>query len=212
MLASHRVLKTAKHAAVGAGLTLLVTAGAGFAQVQPPVRITGTIERADNGALTIRPYEGGGTFKVDLTDKATVFVVKKASLADLKPGAFIGVGAMPQPDGSQRAIQVTVFAESQRGLGEGSRPWDRMPNSTMTNATVAETVGNVDGRMLTVKYNGGEKKIVVPPDATILAYSTGDRAELKVGAHVAIPKVKHKLNGSLEADRINVGRGEVMPR
>ena len=119
---------------------------------------------------------------------------------------------MPQPDGSQRAIQVTVFAESQRGTGEGFRPWDRMPNSTMTNATVAETVGSVDGPMLTVKYKDGEKKIVVPPDATILAYSAGERSDLKVGARVAILRVKQKLNGALEADRINVGRGDVVPR
>ncbi len=196
----------------GTALAVLLGTGAAVAQLQQVQRITGTIERVNDGALTIRPYEGGGTFDVDLTDKATVFAVSKATLADLKPGAYIGVGAMPQADGSQRAIQVTVFAESQRGTGEGFRPWDRMPKSTMTNATVAETVGGVDGHMLTVKYKDGEKKIVVPPDATILAYSVGERAELKVGAHVAITRVKHKLNGSLEADRINVGRGDVVPR
>jgi hypothetical protein len=178
----------------------------------PPPRIAGTVERVDDGLLVVRPYEGGGTFEVDLTRNAAVFAVSKGTMADLKPGAFIGVGAMPQPDGSQRAIQVTVFAESQRGLGEGFRPWDRLPNSTMTNATVAETVGSVDGPMLTIKYQGGEQKIVVPPDATILAYSAGDRSEVKVGAHVAMIGVKRKLNGTLEAARINVGRGDVLPR
>ena len=178
----------------------------------PPPRIAGTIERVDDGLLVVRPYEGGGTFEVDLIKDAAVFAVSKGTMADLKPGAFIGVGAMPQPDGSQRAIQVTVFAESQRGLGEGFRPWDRLPNSTMTNATVAETVGSVDGPMLTVKYKGGEQKIVVPPDAAILAYSAGDRGEIKVGAHVAMIGVKRKLNGTLEAGRINVGRGDVLPR
>lgn len=178
----------------------------------PPPRIAGTIERVDEVGVLIRPYEGGGTFEVELTKNVAVFTVSKGTMADLKPGAFIGVGAMPQADGSQRAIQVTVFAESQRGTGEGFRPWDRMPNSTMTNATVAETVASVEGQMLTVKYKDGEKKIVVPPDATILAYAAGDRGELKVGARVAIVRAKRKLNGALETDRINVGRGDVVPR
>ncbi len=197
---------------VAVALLLAGIAGAAAQLPPPPPRIVGIVERVDETGVLIRPYEGGGTFDVELTKNAAVFGVSKGTLADLKPGAFIGVGAMPQPDGSQRAIQVTVFAESQRGTGEGFRPWDRMPNSTMTNATVAETVGSVDGPMLTVKYKDGEKKIVVPPDATILAYSAGERSDLKVGARVAILRVKQKLNGALEADRINVGRGDVVPR
>ena len=197
---------------VAVALLLAGIAGAAAQLPPPPPRIVGIGERVDETGVLIRPYEGGGTFDVELAKNAAVFGVSKGTLADLKPGAFIGVGAMPQPDGSQRAIQVTVFAESQRGTGEGFRPWDRMPNSTMTNATVAETVGSVDGPMLTVKYKDGEKKIVVPPDATILAYSAGERSDLKVGARVAILRVKQKLNGALEADRINVGRGDVVPR
>ena len=197
---------------VAVALLLAGIAGAAAQLPPPPPRIVGIVERVDETGVLIRPYEGGGTFDVELAKNAAVFGVSKGTLADLKPGAFIGVGAMPQPDGSQRAIQVTVFAESQRGTGEGFRPWDRMPNSTMTNATVAETVGGVEGQMLTVKYKDGEKKIVVPPDATILAYSAGERGELKVGAKVAILRVKQKPNGALEADRINVGRGDVVPR
>lgn len=199
---------------VSVAVALLLAGAVGAVAQLPstPPRIAGTIERVDEAGVLIRPYEGGGTFEVELTKNAAVFTVSKGTMADLKPGAFIGVGAMPQADGSQRAIQVTVFAESQRGLGEGFRPWDRMPNSTMTNATVAETVASVDGPRLTVKYKDGEKKIVVPPDATILAYAAGDRGELKVGAKVAIVRAKRKLNGALEADRINVGRGDVVPR
>ena len=194
-------------------MMLLWSGAVAVAQLpSPPPRIAGTIERVDEAGVLIRPYEGGGTFEVELTKNVAVFAVSKGTMADLKTGAFIGVGAMPQADGSQRAIQVTVFAESQRGLGEGFRPWDRMPNSTMTNATVAETVASVDGPMLTVKYKDGEKKIVVPPDAAILAYSAGERSELKVGAKVAIVRAKRKLNGALETDRINVGRGDVVPR
>jgi hypothetical protein len=104
-----------------------------------------------------------------------------------------------------------VFAPVQRGVGDGHRPWDR-PGSTMTNGAVADTVAGVDGPMLTVKYKDGEKKIIVPPDATILAYVVGDKSELKPGAHVAIIGALKKPDGSLEAKRINVGRGEVVPR
>jgi len=175
------------------------------------MRVTGTIEAADANSITVRALEGGGTNKVTLTPDAKVFGVSTTTLAEVKPGAFIGVGATPNADGSQRAIRVTVFAESQRGLGEGFRPWDRAPHGTMTNATVAETVKGVDGQVLTVKYKGGDKRIVVPPDARILAYSVGDRSELKVGAHVAILRAKRKLDGSWEADRVNVGRGSVIP-
>jgi len=175
------------------------------------MRITGTIEAADANSITVRALEGGGTNRVFLTPDAKVFGVSAATLAEVKPGAFIGVGATPNADGSQRAIRVTVFAESQRGLGEGFRPWDRAPHGTMTNATVAETVKGVDGPMLTVTYKGGEKRIVVPADARILAYSVGARDELKIGAHVAILRAKRKLDGSWEADRVNVGRGGVIP-
>jgi len=195
---------------IALALSLLPLAAA--AQPAPTQRIAGTIERAEGHSIVVRPLEGGGTFEIDLTDNVAVFGVSKASLADIKPGAFIGVGAMPQPDGSQRAIQVTVFAESQRGSGEGHRPWDARPNATMTNATVSETVASVDGQVVTVKYKDGEKKIVVPADAAILAYSASDMSELKPNAHVAILRAKRKLNGSLEADRVNVGRGDVIPR
>jgi hypothetical protein len=175
------------------------------------MRVTGTIEAADANSITVRALEGGGTNKVALTRDAKVFGVATTTLAEVKPGAFVGVGATPNADGSQRAIRVTVFAESQRGLGEGFRPWDRAPHGTMTNATVAETVKGIDGQVLTVKYKGGDKRIVVPPDARILAYSVGDRSELKVGAHVAILRAKRKLDGSWETDRVNVGRGGVIP-
>jgi hypothetical protein len=192
---------------------LLLIASPALAQPFAPetMRITGTIEAADATSITVRALEGGGTHRVFLTKDAKVFGVSATTLAEVKPGAFIGVGATPNPDGSQRAIRVTVFAESQRGLGEGFRPWDRAPKGTMTNATVAETVAGVDGQVVTVKYKDGEKRIVIPPGARILAYAPGDRAELKAGAEVAILRAKRKLDGTWEADRVNVGRGGVIP-
>jgi hypothetical protein len=189
----------------------LLAAGAAFAQQPPSVRVSGSVESFDGHVLAIKSAKLGEV-KVNLTDNVAVFGVSKATIADVKPGAFIGVGAMPQADGSQRAIQVTVFAEVQRGLGEGFRPWDARPNSTMTNGAVDKTVGSVDGQVMMVKYKGGEQKIVVPPDARILSYAVGDKGELKPGAHVAIIRALKKSDGSLEANRVNVGRGEVVPQ
>jgi hypothetical protein len=176
-----------------------------------PVRVAGTVESFDGQVLAVKSPKLGEV-KVNLTANATVFGVAKATLADVKPGSYIGVGAMPQPDGSQRAMQVTVLAESQRGLSEGHRPWDAKPNSTMTNGTVDQTVAGVDGQVLTVKYRDGEKKIIVPPDAAIQAYVVSDKSELKPGAHIAIVRAVKKPDGSLETDRVNVGRGEVVPQ
>jgi hypothetical protein len=181
------------------------------AQQPQTVRVSGTVESFDGHVLTIESAKLGEV-KVNLVGNATVFGVAKATIADVKPGSYVGVGAMPQPDGSQRAIQVTVMAESQRGLSEGHRPWDARPNSTMTNGSVDQTVESVDGRTMIVKYKGGEQKIVVPPDAVIRAYALGDASELKPGAHVAIIRALKKPDGLLEANRVNVGRGEVVPQ
>jgi hypothetical protein len=188
----------------------LICANAGLAQPAASQRIAGTVERVEGRSLSVKAADGASV-TIELAGKAAVFDVSKATLADLKPGSFIGVGAMPQADGSQRAIQVTIFAESQRGTGEGHRSWNR-PNSTMTNGTVDATLASVDGQVLTVKYRDGEKKIVVPPDAVILIYSTGDIRELKPGAHVAFSRATKKADGVFEADRVNVGHGEVIPR
>jgi hypothetical protein len=188
----------------------LVAAGA-LAQQPQTVRVSGTVESFDGQVLAIKS-EKLGEVKVTIAGNAAVFGVSKATIADIKPGAFIGVGAMPQPDGSQRAIQVTVFAEVQRGQGEGHRPWDAKPNSTMTNGAVDQTVTSVDGEVAMVKYKGGEQKIVIPPDATILAYAVGDKTDLKPGANVAVLRAVKKPDGSLETNRVNVGRGGVVPK
>ncbi|MET0873547.1 MAG: hypothetical protein WBV43_15115 [Pseudolabrys sp.] len=193
--------------------TIIVVAAASgaFAQQPAAVRVVGAVESFDGNVLSVKS-EKLGEVKINLTADATVFGVTEATVADIKPGAYIGVGATPQPDGSLRAVQVTVLAESQRGLSEGHRPWDARPNSTMTNGTVDQTVASVDGRVVIVKYKDGEKKIIVPPDARILAYQAGDKSELKPGAHIAIVRAIKKPDGSLETNRVNVGRGEVVPQ
>jgi hypothetical protein len=196
---------------VTSAFVLLLLAAGGVGAQQQTLRVTGIVDSFDGQVLTIKS-EKLGEVKVGLTADATVFGVAEAKLADIKPGAYIGVGAMPQPDGSQRALQVTILAESQRGLSEGHRPWDARPNSTMTNGTVDQTVASVEGHVLTVKYKDGEKKIVVPPDAVVLAYVAGDKNELKPGARIAIVRALKKADGALETNRVNVGRGKVVPQ
>jgi hypothetical protein len=198
------MLRTICGAAVAATLVI-----ASAQAQQKPVRVAGPIVGIDGPTIVVKQTKGPEA-RVRLTDKVAVFGVVRATLADVKPGSFIGVGAMPQADGSQKAIRVMIFAEVQRGTGEGHRPWSR-PGTTMTNATVDTTVAGVDGQVLTVKYKGGTQRIVVGPDAIIRAYVVGSREELKPGAHIAINAATVKPDGSLEASRINVGRGDVIP-
>jgi hypothetical protein len=197
-----------QRALAGAVLAAALVASAAFAQSQT-VRIRGPIQAVDGSTITVKAGEAGD-LKVKLADNVAVYGVVKATLADIKPGAFIGVGAMPQADGSQRAIQIMIFAEQQRGTGEGHRPWDR-PNTTMTNATVDSTVASVDGQVIMVKYRDGEKKIIVGPDATIRGYVIGSRDELKPGANINIVRATKKPDGTFEAARVNVGRDGVIP-
>ena len=119
--------------------------------------------------------------KVRMTDNVAVIGIAKTSLSEIKPGSYIGVSAMPEADGTQKALAVHIFPEAQRGAGEGFRPWDLRANSTMTNATVAQTVAGTDGQNILVKYKDGEKKVVVPPETPIVAFVSGDKSELKAG-------------------------------
>jgi hypothetical protein len=181
------------------------TVSSAFAQ---SVAVRGKLKGLEGSVVTVTTDKGDE--KVGLTDKAVVMSVGTATLADIKKGSYIGVGAMPQADGSQKAIRVQIFPEQQRGTGEGHRPWDR-PGTTMTNATVDTMVSGVDGQVLTVKYKDGEKKIIIGPDAIILANIVVTRADLKPGVLVAIPAATRKPDGTLETARINVARGDYKP-
>ena len=192
-----------------AGIAIMAMFVAVPALAQQSQHVRGTIESANGSVLVIKQDAGDVTVK--LADNAQVFGVVPATLADVKAGDYIGAGAMPQPDGSQKAIQVMIFAASQRGLGEGFRPWDR-PGSTMTNGTVDATATGVDGRVLTVKYKDGEQKIVIGQDAVIRAYVVGDKSELKPGAHIAIIRADKMPDGTLQTNRVNVGRDGVVPQ
>jgi hypothetical protein len=187
-----------------------VLTSAARAQQPPPVRIRGTIESVDGPMLMIKSREGTD-MKVRMTDNVAVFGVAKTELSEIRPGSYIGVSAMPEPDGTQKALAVHIFPESQRGAAEGFRPWDLRAGSTMTNATVAETVSSTDGQNILVKYKDGEKKVVVPPGTPVVTFVAGDKSEVKPGAKIIIFGAVKKDDGVLEANRVNIGRDGITP-
>jgi hypothetical protein len=180
--------------AAAMGLAIVATS----AVAQERVRVRGTIEQVAGNVLTVKTREGQEV-KIKLPDNARVLGIQKASLDEVKPGSYVGVSAMPQTDGSQKALHVHIFLDAMRGVAEGFGPWDVRPNSTMTNATVDTTVAGTDGRTLTLKYKDGEKKIVVPPDAPIVKYVPGNKDELKPGAKIFIVAAVKQPDGTLEA-------------
>lgn len=192
---------------------VLITAFASasvWAQQPQTMRIRGTIEKFEGNTLSVKSRDGA-EMQVKLTDDARVVDVVKASLSDIKEGLFVGSAAMPQTDGSQKALEVHIFPESMRGTGEGHRPYT-IPNSTMTNGTVGASVAGVDGSTVTLKYKEGEKKIIVGPDIPIVRYEIGDKSHLQEGAAFTILSAEKKPDGTLETARVNVGRDGVVPQ
>ncbi len=192
-----------KITAVGA-LALLFGASLALAQAPQMVRVRATIESVDGSMLTAKSRDGT-EMKIKLADNAPANEVVKASLADIKPNSYVAVTGMPEPDGSQKAVTVVIFPEALRGLGEGHRPWDYEPNSTMTNATVDNEVAGVDGQILTVKYKDGEQKIIVTPTTEITTLAKKTIADLKPGEKILIPAAKKLPDGSLEAPNVQFG-------
>lgn len=178
-------------------------------QPPTPTRVRGTIEGVDGDVITVKSRSGENV-KLRMTGDVRLVGIIRISLADIKLGSFIGTTTVPGPDGRQDAVEVHVFPENMRGTGEGSRPYDLRPNSTMTNATVAETVAGNDGQTLMIKYKDGEKKVVVGPDTPVVTYVPADKSELKAGAKI-IAFVKQLPDGSFETNRISVGRDGLTP-
>jgi hypothetical protein len=198
---------------IGAACALLLASAAASAQ-DKPMRVRGTVEQIDGAMMTVKSREGD-TLKVKLADEVKVVALVKSSLADIKPNSFVGSTAMPQPDGTWKAVEVHIFPEEMRGTGEGDRPYDYKPQSTMTNGTVNSlakttmtgTVASEEGTTLTLDYKGGSKKIDVTPQTVIVSYTPGTREELKPGASIYIPAATRQADGTLLTARVNVGRG-----
>ena len=196
-------MSTRKLAGASAVALLLAVS---FAAAQAPqvVRVRATVESVD-GSLISAKSRDGAELKVKLADNGSVKRVVKSSIADIKQGAYVAVTAMPQPDGSQKAVAILIFPEAQRGVGEGHRPWDFSPNSTMTNATVDSTVAGVDGQTLDVKYKDGDKKVIVPPDAQIISLSKASLTDVKPGDKIFVAGAKKLDDGTLEAPNLAFG-------
>ena len=191
-----------------AGFALVCTALP--ASAQETVRIRGTIESVDGDVYVVKNRDGA-ELKVTMTDKPLFVAIVKATMADIKPGMFVGSTGMTQPDGSQKAIEVHIFPESMRGTGEGHYDWDLKPNTKMTNANVEQTVGGVDGQMLSVKYKDGEKKLLVTPETAVVTYVVGDKSDLKPGIKIFVGAGKKQADGTVQTPRITYGKDGLTP-
>jgi hypothetical protein len=179
------------------------------ASAQETVRIRGTIERIEGPVYVIKNREGA-ELKLTLTDNPLFVAISPSSMADIKPGMFVGSAGMMQPDGTQKAIEVHIFPESMRGTGEGHYDWDLKPQSKMTNGNVEQTVSGVDGPVLSVKYKEGEKKLVVTPETVVVTYVPGNKDEVKPGTKVFVA-AKKQPDGTFQAPRITYGRNGAGP-
>ena len=165
---------------------LMVAASTAYALAQRapgPTRVRGTIETVDGDTMTVKSRSGEGV-KLHMTPDMKVVGITRITLSDIKVGSFIGTTTVPGPDGVPTAVEVHVFPEDMRGTGEGSRPYDLKPNSTMTNATVSESVVSNDGHTIMVKYKDGEMKVLVTPETPVVTYVSADKSDLKAGARM----------------------------
>jgi hypothetical protein len=181
-----------------------------IAQQPPsPSRVRGTVEAVEGDVLAVKSRSGEDV-RLQMTSDIRIVGIIRIALADIKVGSFIGTTTVPGPDGVQNALEVHVFPENMRGTGEGSRPYDLRPNSSMTNATVAESVVANDGHTLLIKYKDGEKKVLVSPETPVVTYVPGDRSDLKPGAKV-IAFMRKLPDGGFETSRVSVGRDGLTP-
>jgi hypothetical protein len=180
------------------------------ASAQETVRIRGTIESIEGPVFVVKNRDGA-ELKLTVTDKPLFVAIVKATIADIKPGMFVGATGVTQPDGTQKAIEVHIFPESMRGTGEGHYDWDLKPQTKMTNANVEQTVAGVDGQMLSVKYKDGEKKVLVTPETAVVTYVTGDRADIKPGIKIFVGAAKKQPDGTVQTPRITYGKDGLTP-
>src|SRR5260221_7855456 len=180
------------------------------ASAQEIVRIRGTVEKID-GPLYVIKSRDGTELKLTLTDNPLFVAISPSTMADIKPGMFVGSAGMMQADGTQKAIEVHIFPESMRGTGEGHYDWDLKPQSKMTNANVEQTVAGVDGQLLSVKYKDGEKKLLVSPETVVVTYVPGNKDDLKPGTKIFVAAAKKQPDGTLQTPRITYGRNGAGP-
>jgi hypothetical protein len=180
------------------------------ALAQETIRLRGTIERVEAPAFVVRSREGA-EIKLTVTDNPLYVAIAPATMADIKPGMFVGSAGMMQADGTQKAIEVHIFPESMRGTGEGHYDWDLKPQSKMTNGNVEQTIAGVEGPVLSVKYKDGEKKLLTTPETVVVSYVMGSSDELKPGTRIYVGAAKKQPDGSFQTPRITYGRNGAGP-
>jgi hypothetical protein len=201
---------TTKLLFAGALIALLaLPAAAQNAPEGTPTRVRGTVEKLDGQTLTVKSRDGQ-QLAIALAPNVTVNYLVKQSLADIKAGDFVASTSTKGTDGKNRAVELRIFPEAMRGLGEGQYPWDLMPNSLMTNATVSGVTGAPQGQTLKVNYKGNESEIVVGTDTPVFGYGAGDASLLKPGSAIFIVALK-KPDGSLSAARVTAEKDGVKP-
>ncbi len=181
---------------------------AALAEAAATTRIRGTIDQVNGQTLQVTA-RSGGKMAVMLRPDTTVTLIVPDKITDIAPGSYIGTAAMPQPDGTLKALEVHVFPPSRRGAGEGDRPFDLEPHNTMTNGTVGDVVGN-NWRTLTLRYQGGEKRVVVSPTTPIVTFEPGNAGMLVAGAHVIVTATT-ATDGTLSAKSVAVGKDGMTP-
>src|ERR1700676_2936121 len=180
------------------------------ASAQETGRIRGTIESVDGPVYVVKNRDGA-ELKLTVTENPLFVAIVKSTIADIKPGMWVGSTGMTQPDGSQKAIEVHIFPESMRGTGEGHYDWDLKPNTKMTNANVEQTVAGTDGPVLSVKYKDGEKKLMVTPETAVVTYVMGDKNDLKPGTKIFVGAGKKQADGTVQTPRVTYGKDGLTP-
>jgi hypothetical protein len=200
-----------RHTFVGvSAFAVLLIASIALAQNPDIVRVRGTIASLNGQTLDVKGRDGA-PIQVKLAEDVKVLAVDRKSMADVKQGVFVGITAMPLPDGTQKAVEIHIFPEALRGTGEGHRPWDLVPNSTMTNANIESAVASSDGQELVLKYKDGEKKFIVPANVEVVMFALAAVADLKPGEKIFVVAGKKQADGSILAPSIVVGRNGVNP-
>jgi hypothetical protein len=174
----------------------------------PPIGVRGAITAVSDDSIKVHTNRGED-LTIRINKDTQVRAVTLAKITDIQPGSYIGTAATPLPDGSLKALEVHVFPPAMAGTGDGHRAWDLGPKSSMTNGTVGDLVV-ANGRTLTLKYKGGEKKVVVPDDVPIVNLEPGDRSLLAVGTKVVL-FAKKEADASLSAGFISAGKNGVTP-
>ena len=199
-------------------LAAALTVSAALAQQQQPQtqRVSGTIERVDANTIYGKGPDGSA-ITLKLADNVAITAVLKATFADIKPGDYVGTGAMPQADGSQKAVELRIFPRPQADGGHYYEGWYGAPNGTMTNGfvqpvgTVGATLAGAGDPSIVVKYPQGEKRIVIPANAHVVRNAFGSKDDLKAGAAFRAQAATKQPDGTYTATAISVGRDGARP-